>query len=371
MSLEGEIVVRLAWDGQRVSDVRICSTRSAVASRLLVGRSPGDARTIVPALYSVCAAAHAAAADVALAAAAAGDPASLDLDTPSRGVLLEVVTEHVKSLLFDWPRTFGRLPNAAAVARARRLTQRLQHEPDPADARTLESIAAEFVYGTASARWAGLTTVDELQRWAEEAVVEPAQVLRLMLREHATLGASDIGSMPAVNAITLRDPLAPSLRTVAEFERYPTWNGVPMETGALARLQAHPLVRAMVAWSGNSVASRFVARLVELALALRQCAGETAQARAVEAFTDESGAGVAAVQTARGLLLHRACVEDGRISGYTIVAPTEWNFHPDGALASGLRGCEAGDEEELRACAAFTVQALDPCVATRIEVGHA
>jgi Ni,Fe-hydrogenase I large subunit len=77
------------------------------------------------------------------------------------------------------------------------------------------------------------------------------------------------------------------------------------------------------------------------------------------------------VQTARGLLLHRARIDAGHVSGYEIVAPTEWNFHPAGALAHGLDGMEADDEATLRKHARLVVQGLDPCVACRIEVGHA
>jgi len=53
------------------------------------------------------------------------------------------------------------------------------------------------------------------------------------------------------------------------------------------------------------------------------------------------------------------------------VAPTEWNFHPGGALASGLEGLEADDEQQLIRSTRLAVHALDPCVAYRVEVGHA
>ena len=83
------------------------------------------------------------------------------------------------------------------------------------------------------------------------------------------------------------------------------------------------------------------------------------------------GDGLAAVQTARGLLLHRVRLADGRVADYQIVAPTEWNFHPEGALVRGLVGIEARDDAGLVRSAQLVVQALDPCVACRVEVGHA
>ena len=377
MSLEGEIVVRIDWDGRRVNDVRICSTRTHAASRLLVGRTADDVGSIVPLLYSVCAGAHAAAASAALAAAAADDLGPIDLETASIDVVLEAVGEHVKSLLIDWPRALDRQPNPSPVAQAWRHVEAMQRDSRAgrvvvADAGALESIAAEFIYGMASTKWLRIESIAGLQAWLDEASVEPALCVGVLLRDYAALGASDVLPMPVVSSATLHHPLAASLANAAEFECRPTWNGAAVETGVLPRMQSVPLVSAVVASFGNGVIARFVARLTELATLLQRFAARPSVPwPAVEVCTDTTGAGVAAVQTARGLLLHRARVEGGRVTAYRIVAPTEWNFHPDGPLANGLRRCTARDEEDLGRRAAVAIQALDPCVATRIEVGHA
>ena len=377
MSPEGELVVQLDWDGRQVSDVHVCSTRTVSASRLLVGRTADGVRDIVPLLYSVCAEAHAAAATVALAATGSDAAAGIDLETPSLDVILEAIGEHVRCLLMDWPRALGRQPNASPVARTRRCVEAMRRgvragRAAPAEVCNLELLAADFIYGMPSEQWLRIETVEALQAWLSEASVEPALGLAVLLREHAALGSSDILPMPTVSATTLLDPLAVSLATATQFEHYPTWNGSPVETGVLARMQSLPLLRAVVASFGNGVVARIVARLAELVLLLQQTAGTmSALWPAVQVCTDTTGAGVAAVQTARGLLLHRARVEGGRVTGYRIVAPTEWNFHPEGSLASGLRGCQARDEDDLRRRATLAVRALDPCVATRIEVGHA
>src|SRR5208283_3539710 len=251
MSLEGELVVRLDWDGRRVNDVHIRST-SFAASRLLVGRTAGEARNIVPSLYNLCARAHAAAATVALAAAASESPAAVDVETPSIGVVLEAVVEHVRCLLIDWPRALGREPNASPVARARRQVEAMQRDVGAGRAvpagRALESIVADCVYGMPIAQWLQIETVEALQVWLDVASVEPALGLAVLLREHTALGASDIPLMPTVGATTLQDPLA----------------------GALARMQSVPLVRTMLASFGNGVVARIVARLAELAILLQQ-----------------------------------------------------------------------------------------------------
>jgi coenzyme F420-reducing hydrogenase alpha subunit len=165
----------------------------------------------------------------------------------------------------------------------------------------------------------------------------------------------------------------PALRAVAGFEAAPLWDGAPVETGALARMRAHPLVASVAKRCGNSVPARMAARLVELAALLARLAGtaDAAAAPGICAFPLGPGEGLAAVQTARGLLLHHARVAEGRVAGYRIVAPTEWNFHPDGPLARGLAGLAAANDAALERSARLAAQALDPCVACRIEVAHA
>jgi coenzyme F420-reducing hydrogenase alpha subunit len=76
----------------------------------------------------------------------------------------------------------------------------------------------------------------------------------------------------------------------------------------------------------------------------------------------EPGRGIAAVETARGLLVHWANVEDDRVAGYRIVAPTEWNFHPCGALVKDLADAPAQSSEEAQQLAGLAIQSLDPCV---------
>nr|WP_246337650.1 nickel-dependent hydrogenase large subunit [Azospirillum oleiclasticum] len=121
---------------------------------------------------------------------------------------------------------------------------------------------------------------------------------------------------------------------------------------------------------GNGLAAHAAARLAEIAALpgrLRALLPDLTDdaGRAAPDAVDGSGAGV--VETARGRLAHRVRLERGRVADFRSVAPTEWNFHPDGALARGLTGAEAGPglEERVR----LLVMALDPCVPWTLEIG--
>ena len=77
------------------------------------------------------------------------------------------------------------------------------------------------------------------------------------------------------------------------------------------------------------------------------------------------------VENARGLLIHLVRFDTERAATYRIVAPTEWNFHPAGAMAAALLGSPAPDPETLCLRATRIAQSLDPCVACRVEIDDA
>jgi coenzyme F420-reducing hydrogenase alpha subunit len=222
--------------------------------------------------------------------------------------------------------------------------------------------------------WLALGDIGALQVWLERGATLPAVLLEELLEQMPHLGRSEVVLMPPIARDALIRAVVPAMTCQPLFARAPTWGGVPVETGALARMRSQPLVAALAARYGNAVPTRMVARLAELATLLDGLAqgprDEPGPSR-VQAFALRASEGLAAVQTARGLLLHRARVADGRVVDYQIVAPTEWNFHPDGALVHGLDGLAADDVVMVEQRARLTVQALDPCVECRIEIGHA
>ncbi len=85
----------------------------------------------------------------------------------------------------------------------------------------------------------------------------------------------------------------------------------------------------------------------------------------------EAGVGIAVVRSARGLLMHHVRLVEEKVTDYVIVAPTEWNFHPNGAFAQDMRGLKEKDEERLQQLAHISALSLDPCVPYQIEVRHA
>ncbi|MBI5331255.1 MAG: nickel-dependent hydrogenase large subunit [Betaproteobacteria bacterium] len=350
-SLEGRIDIRHAggqWE--------IRSTRPQLAQRLLAGRSPAEAAELAGTLFSLCGQAQRAAARAACAAAL-GQP----LPDLNREVLAELAREHAWRLVLDWPRELGKNvgqnPNPAALPRL----MQIGPQPDALGSWLEEHLLGEPPETWLARDWAGL------QAWIS-AGSPPIATLFQGLAEDQGEGSP---FLPPLSALTAPQAaaLAQHALDTPEFCARPEWQGVPAETGAVARQAGHPLVRAWIEQRGRGIGARQLARLVELAQLPQRLRPSNPAADLIRAWTLEDNTGLAGVETSRGLLLHGVRIETGRISQYRIIAPTEWNFHPAGPLARALQALPPGPDLELRA--RLAAQALDPCVAYGIEIDDA
>jgi hypothetical protein len=386
VNLEGELVVRLVTDGATVRSVTIRSSRPLAAARVLTGRTSREAAALVPRLYSICARAQGAAAAAALDAAQ-GRRSVVAHAARELAVRLEALQEGLFRLLIDLPQAAGLAGDVAPVAAARRAVAAALTALDAGDdaravgraaGTALAPVFAAHVHGLPAGAWLALTDAAAIDRWAATSAVPPAAVLRALGGDAPGLGRSDVASLPAAGAATLAAKLLPAMDADPAFAHAPHWQGAPAETGALARRGAHPGLAALVARDGATAAVRIVARLADLAALLVALDGDPGadgraggEPRWVDATAPAPGEGFATVETARGLLVHRARVDGDIVTGYAIVAPTEWNFGAGGPLVRGLAGLAAADDATLERRARLAVHALDPCVACRIEVAHA
>ena len=374
MNPEGEITVRIACTEQRVRGVTVTSSRTGLPPRLVRGRAAADVQRLVSLLFSVCSRAQGAASSSAIAAAqglpsTAGSPARRTLE-----VMLETLQEGVWRLLIDWPRALDEPTLVAPVAAVRHASNTVVDDGVTLDAllAVADSMLVEHVYGVPPEAWLAATNLVVLDRWIERGPTLPARLLRRMRDEAPGLGLSDVALMPDATFENLSRALLGEMEVDPEYARFPRWAGMPAETGALARQVAMPLIAELLKRDGRTASTRFVARLVELAVLIKdlrlRSGGRIAPVRG---HALEPGIGIGLAETARGLLLHRVQVEQGLVTDYRIVAPTEWNFHPGGPLAQGLNGRAAGDTEQLEREARTVVQSLDPCVAYRVEIADA
>jgi coenzyme F420-reducing hydrogenase alpha subunit len=97
-----------------------------------------------------------------------------------------------------------------------------------------------------------------------------------------------------------------------------------------------------------------------------------AQAGLLAVANTGPGQGFAAVDSARGRLYHALRLDGaGRIADYRIVAPTEWNFHPDGPFVRLLSGANIGSGALARRRVERLAFVFDPCIAVGVEIRDA
>jgi uptake hydrogenase large subunit len=245
-----------------------------------------------------------------------------------------------------------------------------QAQDDAALRAALSALATEHVFAEAPQAWLARQSAADFTAWLAAANTPPAQALRRLWDDVACPGRGDtprwLPSDAAEVCAALTNPMASP-----DFARQPRWAGTDAETGALARQRHAPLLAALLTERGADAAVRLVARLRELALLLTEGLPATWLHGHALPGPDGTCTGVGAVQTARGLLLHRARLARGVVADYAVLAPTEWNFAADGALVRALAHRACGSEAEARAATRLMVQALDPCVACSVEFDHA
>jgi hypothetical protein len=372
VGLEGALRIGLYVADGHVAGVRVSSTRPDVARSLLKGRTRVELSAAVPLLYSICGRSQAAASELACAAAAGETIDSDTLARRSTAVSAEMVREYAWRTLLDWPQWIGEKASDDAAAAARGSLAFQFDAASPAGTSGMAHAIALAAFGTAAEEWLALRTLPELERWIDTGSTASARFVRRARDDDAATGAWRDRPAPEVPLLdgehhaTWIGTLSAAADADPAFERHPVWRGAPAETGALARLQSDPLISAFAGRCASRVPARFVARLRELALLLAGRATAQVGARSLP-----GASGIAWVENARGLLIHKARLDQGRIGDYRIVAPTEWNFHPQGALAAALSGNPAVDLDAAKRHAARCVNSLDPCVAFSIEFDNA
>jgi coenzyme F420-reducing hydrogenase alpha subunit len=376
-----------------VGGVSIASTRPLRAARVFEARTPDAVLQLLPLLYSICAVAQAHAAQTACERALGITPSHALRCARELLVCLETAREHLWRILIDWPAFVDEDSHAAQVAPLTRLLPDARSalfgdgrafglgvKLQPADralqdlAGVLDALLERTVFECPAGEWLAITGKAALDDWSRHSGSIAARVLRRVQDNGwEGIGAVVPAFLPSLPDARLEARLAAP--DADAFIAQPDWLGQPRETTPLARQQDSLLIRALLAAGGAGLLARLVALLVELAgmpervraLAATLCAsghGESGPATGGAG----SGVGLAQVEAARGRLVHHVELEHGCVRRYRILAPTEWNFHPDGAAARGLMNLPARDTAVLRRLAALLINTVDPCVGYDLRV---
>ncbi|MEW5881683.1 MAG: hypothetical protein AB1761_14700 [Pseudomonadota bacterium] len=112
-----------------------------------------------------------------------------------------------------------------------------------------------------------------------------------------------------------------------------------------------------------------IARLCDLAAL---AVGAPAPLRALS-WSPLPGAALAWVEMARGVLIHAVQLDRSRaaIARYRVMAPTDWNFAPDGPVLRALRDVMGErDAAQRRRRARIIAAAYAPCYPVEVDVAE-
>jgi uptake hydrogenase large subunit len=360
-SLEGRIDVRIALHGKQAA-IQIASSRPRLARKLMTGATPKAAAERAGLIFSLCGKAQRIAAEMACEAAQDIVPDDAVLAARTQRVIIELAQEHVWQLMVNWPRLMSLQPDMQTLLGLRQSAQ----EP-AAFMLNLQAVLRDVLLGVDAEQWLrrDLRGFDD---WRAQARTLPARLFGAWSSadDH---GIRETALLPPLHQLSAAHCVELAQQALADedFCGQPQWQGRPAETGAIARQCEHPLIDAWIDARGRGAGARQLARLVELAGLPQQL--HALSKPLARAYALAENVGMSAIETSRGLLIHVVRLADGLVADYRIVAPTEWNFHPAGALAEALAALSPAADVATRA--REVCQSLDPCVAFGVELSHA
>ncbi len=373
-----ELLIRCGISSETIVSVSITPRPLLPVERLALGKPPEAVPTLFGRLFSLCPKAHAKAAARALEDA-------LDISvSPNLERLrdLQTTVERVRELSLNlllasdgrispWP--------PRLITLCRRLIAALggdavhwpaaPFEPNAAELRVgateLEALVSHLLGGLWHTPQPDLEAV---RHWLEHDTCAAVAWMRPALQPGwPDFGRCAVDALPAFSDPMLKAALGPGSMRVSPT--CPEWDELPRETGCLVRQSSAPLIREALAVYGKGLFTRMLARMVELKSLVRSLIEGIEQLAPIEPGSlpgRTGGIGVAQTEAARGRLIHRVEVADGRVCDYRILAPTDWNFHPRGLVYRALLGAAVGDADSAKARIEAFLRVVDPCVDHRL-----
>ncbi len=369
----------VAGDGRLVTKSLVTTRAGGIADALAAQRVE-DLPQIVSRLFPLCGTAHAVASLAAIERALQIEVSAAQ--SAFRELML--LAEHGAALgwriLMDWPPLLGETAAVRACADIRRATAAVSAaaergqwmriggarlRPDRNDlGRAVSELARRLVQLFPEAADPALSW-SEFEQAMQNGASTPARLINAARAgAMADYGRHDRPLLPSKDA----DWFAARLAAEPYFSEAPTLDGTPAEVGPLAA-QRHPLVADAVAHWGPTLATRLLAAALDapvVAGRLNRALGRLADDEPLAVDLARAGHGAGVVETARGPLAYFVDAADGRVRRLRSVAPTEWNFHPDGPFIAALARAPEVDDPML--AARLLAASFDPCVPFSIEL---
>ena len=382
MNPEGGLLIDLvlADDGLHC-DIR--SNRPLAAAQVFSGKPLDEVLTSLPMLFSICARAHSATL-VAAMESARGDEVDKTVAAQRQAlVLLETLREQVLRIFLDWPLSLEEMGARQMPATLMQHVQTLMAQMHPtvlvslqpkpqslvSEARSQWQLLRQFLddalFCAPAEAWLQQldASPDALRQWAAGCDTVAGRFLFWLAAQAWSLA----GNASLAATVVPADAVLASKMEDDDFIAKPEGGEGSVEVSWFSRVRSQPLVAALIAEQGSGIYTRSAARLVAIAELIRQLEAFFAGDDGPPGISSDVP-GLAHTEAARGRLTHKVELNGGRLEKLRILAPTEWNFHPQGVAAQGLCQLQPGDEASLRQQAQLLIHAIDPCVGYTLNI---
>ena len=384
-----QITLKLRRAHTHIEHVEVLSNRTTMTAQIMEGKHPEEACNLLPLLFSLCGTAQLQAGLKAFEQAMGYDISPAH--QTARQILLDVegISEHITRCLVDWP-NLAKLESDVGIVRD--LRNLLSSFKDLIFVNGKDKIGGgELFFDTATLHNHVHVLIqkidtsvfeqshtdflafsgDDFSNWLRISKTSPAQCLKKWQEAKIYNGTWDTpNTLPSIDKEYLTKKM--DGEDANTFIAQPVYKGQTCETGPFSRQLHHNLIKAMVEKHGFGSLSRLTAKLIDLAQMLQNLKQHinTLDQESALFHTRALHEGLGEIEAVRGRLSHRVILdpENDNIKRYRILAPTEWNFHPNGPLKTALLGCDATDPEAIKQSAHVAVMALDPCVACDIVI---
>lgn len=391
-NIEGQLDINLYPQRKNGAHVELSSSRPLHAAKIFVGKTPQQVLSIIPLLFSICGIAQSRTALTAIEQnLKIGSAPELEIARDML-VLVENAKEHLFRLFVDWPKLFDLKTNNSNLPYLSQIITEfksilfengeafsLDSELNSSLKNTnylitkLDQYLQQHVFCQSTKDWLKIKNSKTLQLWAQQCDTVAANSINIIFQQDwASQGGAECAPLPLLDGADLLKQF--NAADAEKFIALPQWQGHCCETTTLTRQFEQPLIQALYKEFQATLITRWVARLVELATIpqqLRNMLQQLIDAETTTANTENKNhvQGLAQIEAARGRLVHRVNIEQGVISNYQILAPTEWNFHPQGLVAKSLDSLVSNAENEnLEKLAHLMINAIDPCVGYQLRI---
>lgn len=391
-NIEGKLNIDIYPQRSNGARIELNSSRPLQVTKLFIGKTPEQTLDMLPLLFSICGVAQSHAALSAIEQNL-GCSRNKKLDTARNIlVLVENTKEHLCRTFLDWPKLFDVDNNVKNMAYLSQMINKfkatlfvssdafsLSSQLSPTFKDTnylidkLEQYLQDNVFCIPLENWLQVNSSQALSNWAQHCDSIAANSIQYLYQHNwLAAGLSDHQPLPVLDDQFLTEAF--DAVNAEQFIAQPQWQGQCCETTCLTRQYQQALIKALSDEFNNGLMTRWAARLVELAKLPQQLRSHLSQLNQAHEYdvnieNTSTSFGLSQVEAARGRLIHRVNIEHGLVNHYQILAPTEWNFHPQGLVAKTLDSLIKNNKAaELEKLSHIMINAIDPCVGYQLRI---